>query len=189
MDKISRFTFTFLATLAFVNFSFPVSAQEDTVEIEEVIVEATRRAESIQDIALSVQALSDEDLADAQIADVSDLTEYIPGFNFYNGLSSGVVFSIRGSAPQAIGANSVDSVQAAINGHTVLTADFGEMGFLDLERLEILAGPQGTLYGRNVVGGLVNAITARPTGDNSGFARMEYGNFASSRLQTAVNLP
>lgn len=189
MDKFSRFTFTFLATLAFVNFSFPVSAQEDTVEIEEVIVEATRRAESIQDIALSVQALSDEDLADAQIADVSDLTEYIPGFNFYNGLSSGVVFSIRGSAPQAIGANSVDSVQAAINGHTVLTADFGEMGFLDLERLEILAGPQGTLYGRNVVGGLVNAITARPTGDNSGFARMEYGNFASSRLQTAVNLP
>ena len=109
MDKFSRFTFTFLATLAFVNFSFPVSAQEDTVEIEEVIVEATRRAESIQDIALSVQALSDEDLADAQIADVSDLTEYIPGFNFYNGLSSGVVFSIRGSAPQAIGANSVDS--------------------------------------------------------------------------------
>ena len=56
MDKFSRFTFTFLATLAFVNFSFPVSAQEDTVEIEEVIVEATRRAESIQDIALSVQA-------------------------------------------------------------------------------------------------------------------------------------
>ena len=63
------------------------------------------------------------------------------------------------------------------------------MGFLDAERMEILSGPQGTLYGRNVTGGLINLISARPTGDTSGYANMQYGNLGQTRISSAFNVP
>ena len=81
------------------------------------------------------------------------------------------------------------SVQTAINGHLSPSA-FSDIGFLDAERIEILSGPQGTLHtGRNVTGGLINPVSARPTGDTSGYAKMDYGTLGQTRISTAVNMP
>tara|TARA_S200000501_G_scaffold121304_1_gene114130 strand:+ start:851 stop:3796 length:2946 start_codon:yes stop_codon:yes gene_type:complete len=186
MDNLKRIAFAFLATALFSSFN-DISAQ--SVEVEEVVVTATRREESLQDVALSAQALTSEDLDVQQVTELYDLGDLTPGLSFAPTIGTGFFVGIRGSATEAIGATSIGSVQTAINGHVVNTSFFGNMGFLDPERVEILAGPQGTLYGRNVTGGLLNVITARPTGDTSGYAKMQYGNYGQSRLSSAINFP
>ncbi len=118
-----------------------------------------------------------------------DLGELTPGLTFAPTIGAGYFIGIRGSATEAIGASSVSSVQTAINGHTLSPSAFSDIGFLDAERIEILSGPQGTLYGRNVTGGLINLITARPTGDTTGYAKMDYGTLGQTRISTAVNMP
>ena len=186
MDYFNRIALALLASAIYVSFN-DVTAQE--VEVEEVVVTATRREESLQDVALSAQALTNEDLEAQQVTEMYDLGDLQPGITFAPTIGTGYFVGIRGSAVEAIGANSIGSVQTAINGHVVNTTIFGNLGFLDAERIEILAGPQGTLYGRNVTGGLLNVITARPTGDSSGYAKMQYGNLGQTRLSSAFNLP
>ena len=186
MDNLKRIAFAFLATAIYTSFN-DVSAQE--VEVEEVVVTATRREESLQDVALSAQALTSSDLEVQQVTEMYDLGDLTPGIAFAPTIGTGYFVGIRGTATEAIGANSIGSVQTAINGHVVNTTIFGNLGFLDADRIEILAGPQGTLYGRNVTGGLLNVITARPTGDTSGYARMKYGNLGQTRISSAVNIP
>ena len=186
MDNFKRIAFAFLASAVFISFN-DVSAQE--VEVEEVVVTATRREESLQDVALSAQALTSSDLEAQQVTEMYDLGDLTPGIAFAPTIGTGYFVGIRGTATEAIGANSIGSVQTAINGHVVNTTIFGNLGFLDADRIEILAGPQGTLYGRNVTGGLLNVITARPTGDTSGYARIKYGNLGQTRLSSAVNIP
>ncbi len=186
MDYIKRMAFALLASATFIGFN-DVTAQE--VEVEEVVVTATRREESLQDVALSAQALTSEDLDVQQVTELYDLGDLTPGLSFAPTIGTGFFVGIRGSATEAIGATSIGSVQTAINGHVVNTSFFGNLGFLDAERIEILAGPQGTLYGRNVTGGLLNVISARPTGDTSGYAKMQYGNLGQTRLSSAVNIP
>ena len=186
MDNFKRIAFAFLATAIFTSFN-DVTAQE--VEVEEVVVTATRREESLQDVALSAQALTSEDLEAQQVTEMYDLGELTPGITFSPAIGSGYFISIRGSATEAIGASSVGSVQTAVNGHVINSGAFSDMGFLDAARIEILSGPQGTLYGRNVTGGLINVISARPTGETSGYAKMQYGNLGQTRLSSAVNLP
>ena len=186
MDNFKRIVFAFLATAVFTSFN-DATAQE--VEVEEVVVTATRREESLQDVALSAQALTSEDLEAQQVTEMYDLGELTPGLTFAPTIGAGYFIGIRGSATEAIGASSVSSVQTAINGHTLSPSAFSDIGFLDAERIEILSGPQGTLYGRNVTGGLINLITARPTGDTSGYAKMDYGTLGQTRISTAVNMP
>ena len=186
MDNFKRIAFAFLATAIFTSFN-DVTAQE--VEVEEVVVTATRREESLQDVALSAQALTSEDLEAQQITELYDLGELTPGVTFSPAIGSGYFIGIRGSATEAIGASSVGSVQTAVNGHVINSSAFADMGFLDAERMEILSGPQGTLYGRNVTGGLINLISARPTGDTSGYANMQYGNLGQTRISSAINVP
>ena len=186
MDNFKRIAFAFLATAVFTSFN-DATAQE--VEVEEVVVTATRREESLQDVALSVQALTSSDLEAQQVTEMYDLGELTPGITFSPSIGAGYFIGIRGSATEAIGASSVSSVQTAINGHTLSASAFSDIGFLDAERIEILSGPQGTLYGRNVTGGLINLISARPTGDNSGYANMDYGNLGQTRIRSALNIP
>ena len=186
MDYFKRIAFAFLATALFTSFN-NVTAQE--VEVEEVVVTATRREESLQDVALSAQALTSEDLEAQQVTELYDLGELTPGVTFSPAIGSGYFIGIRGSATEAIGASSVGSVQTAVNGHVINSSAFADMGFLDAERMEILSGPQGTLYGRNVTGGLINLISARPTGDTSGYANMQYGNLGQTRISSAINVP
>ena len=184
MKIMSNLFFSFLAGFTVFG-SFNLSAQE----VEEVVVTATRREESIQDLALSVTAFGADDLTAAQITENSDLASYMPGFSYANAIGSGSGAGIRGTAGAAIGAGTTNSVQTAVNGHAVNGSAFGEIGFLDVDRVEVLAGPQGTLYGRNAVAGLINLVSARPTAEAGGYANFEMGNYGSERMSTAINLP
>ena len=112
MDVL-EIAFAFLATALFTNFN-DVSAQE--VEVEEVVVTATRREESLQDVALSAQALTSSDLEAQQVTEMYDLGDLTPGIAFAPTIGTGYFVGIRGTATEAIGANSIGSVQTAING-------------------------------------------------------------------------
>ena len=184
MKILSKLLLSFV--ISFTAFgSFNLSAQE----VEEVVVTATRREESVQNLALSVQAFDVGALAESQITELADLSDYMPGFSYAHGIGSGSGAGIRGTAGAAIGAGTTASVQMAINGHGINGSAFGEIGFLDVQQVEVLAGPQGTLFGRNAVGGLVNLVTARPTAEAGGYANFELGNYGSERVSTAMNLP
>jgi outer membrane receptor protein involved in Fe transport len=184
MKILSKLLLSFV--ISFTAFgSFNLSAQE----VEEVVVTATRREESIQDVALSIQAFSADGLKDAQITESADLADYMPGFSYANGIGSGSATGVRGIVGAAVGAGTTASVQMSINGHGLNASAFGDLGFLDVERVEVLAGPQGTLFGRNAVAGVVNLVTARPTEEAGGYANFEMGNYGTERISTAVNIP
>ena len=155
--------------------------------IEEVTVTATRKVESLQDIPLSVQALDAEALESQHIESGRDLAIAIPGFSFTSGTGSGSVSRMRGLVMPAVTAASVDANQTMINGHTLENTTFGEMGFFDAERIEILNGPQGTLYGRNAVTGIINLITKRPGAGN--YLNMSAGENGYGLIKTAFDFP
>ena len=178
----NRLFFTSLLTLSF---SFSSFAQE----VEEVVVTATKKEESTQDLALSVEAFTSEMLDIEQIYDFSDLAEVVPGLETGKTIGNGSAFSLRGIGSFGIGAAVVSSIVLNINGHSVNTSQFVDLGLIDLERIEILKGPQGTINGRNSVQGVVNVITARPSSELGGFVKVEMGNYNRQNLQTAINIP
>ena len=175
----------FFISLITFSFSFSSFAQE----VEEVVVTATKKEESTQDIAISVEAFTSDMLAAEQIYDLSDLTEVVPGFGFGKGIGSGSAFSMRGIGSYGIGAAVVSSLVTNMNGHSVGTGQFVDLGFMDIERVEVLKGPQGTLNGRNSVQGVINLITKRPTSELGGYVDVEGGNFGRSLIKGAINIP
>ena len=165
--------------------SFAVTAQE----IEEVVVTATKKEESVQDLALSIEAVSAESLDLNQVYDVSDLAEITPGLETSKAIGSGSQWTIRGMNSYGIGAGVIASVVTAVNGHSVNDSVVADTGFFDLERVEVLKGPQGTLYGRNAANGVINLITARPTNEFGGNYSIEMGNYGRIKTEAVVNLP
>ena len=121
----NRILFTSLIALSF---SFSSFAQE----VEEVVVTATKKEESTQDIAISVEAFTSDMLDSEQIYDLSDLTEVVPGFGFGKGIGSGSAFSMRGIGSYGIGAAVVSSLVTNMNGHSVGTGQFVDLGLIIL---------------------------------------------------------
>ena len=156
-------------------------------EIEEVVVTSTKKAASIQDLALSVQALTTDDLVEAQITETEDMVELIPGIIQSPGVGSGTNMGIRGMISTTVGANSTAAVQAHINGMQINQSVFTTIGFFDVSQIDILAGPQGTLFGRNATGGVINAITTPAEHNFEGSMRFELGEDGQQRVGYAQN--
>ena len=184
---MSKFSLLLKNTLLFniVFFSFAITAQE----IEEVVVTATKKEESLQDVAISVQAFTQEDIADQLIYDMGDIAEQVPGLGVGKSVGSGSAYTIRGIGSFGVGAANVSSVVTASNGHSVNDSVFNDIGMFDLERIEVLKGPQGTLNGRNATTGVINFVTARPTNEVGGSVDVTLGNYNQQRINAVVNLP
>ncbi|MGR9091044.1 MAG: TonB-dependent receptor plug domain-containing protein, partial [Gammaproteobacteria bacterium] len=171
-----RFTATALA----LSLALPVSAQL----LEEVVVTAQKREESIQDVGIAITAFTGEQLDAFGFTASTQITAMTPGV-FISGNNGGTTqqFSIRGStqndfADIAEGPNAVyiDEAYMAM-GQSQLFAAF------DTERVEILKGPQGTLFGRNATGGLVHYITRKPTAEREAYIDVTYGRFDTVRTE------
>ena len=172
-----------LFLLPIVFLSFAVTSQE----VEEVVVTATKKAESTQDLALSIEAFNAESLDVNQVYDVSDLAEITPGLETSKAIGSGSGWTIRGMGSFGIGAGVIASVVTAVNGHSVNDSVVADTGFFDLERVEVLKGPQGTLFGRNAANGVINLVTARPSSEFEGELSIERGNFGKNTTKAVVN--
>ena len=159
--------------------------------IEEVIVTAQRTEQSLQSVPIAVSAFTAEALEERQIEVSSDLQLQVPGITFSaSTFSGGGGFSIRGITNFATAASADAGVEIHMNGMPLGTTSANEVGFLDMERIEVLRGPQGTLFGRNSTGGVINLITARPDLDAfSGTTKLQYASDGEKLVNVMLNVP
>lgn len=157
----------------------------DARTLEEVIVTARKVRENVQDIPLSVQVLSGDLLDELDLSVLFDLQYEVPGLVVSSLGLNGANFALRGVADQG----GADSVAVHLNGVYLDSSKLALARLFDLERVEILKGPQGTLYGRNSTGGTLNFITRAPDENLGGEVEGVYGSFDTVRLQGHVNAP
>lgn len=155
-----------------------------------VLVESQRTEEYIQDVPIAVTALNAELLELKQVDQFSDLQFNAPNVNYTKTFFSGSNFQIRGIGSTLTAASADSGVAAHINDVYIQSPRLFETEYYDLERVEVLRGPQGTLFGRNATGGALNMITAKPILEEvAGAASFEYGNYNSQRAEGMFNLP
>lgn len=161
----------------------------DYVGLEDIVVTAQRRSENLQKAAIAVSAVSGETLTEQSITQATDLTRLVPALQIAPASSFTQIY-LRGIGTFGANAFAEQGVSFNLDG-IYLSRPAAPAGlFYDLERLEVLKGPQGTLYGRNATGGAVNVITAKPRlGETSGNLTAEYGNYNAFKSSGAVNLP
>lgn len=168
---------------------FAQSVGQDATVVEDVIVTAQKRAESIQDVPIAVSAFSAETLDAMKIEGGSELLRAIPNVAFSKANFSMYNFSIRGIGTKAVSASSDPAVAVSFNNTPLIRNRLFEQEYLDVNRVEVLRGPQGTLYGRNATGGVVNMIPNLPGPDFDAMLKAEAGNFGSMRGQMMINIP
>ncbi|MGC4029888.1 MAG: TonB-dependent receptor [Steroidobacteraceae bacterium] len=175
------------AVLCAASISGIAMAQESIPVIEEVIVTAQRSAESIQKVSQSITAISGSDLEQLGVRNAADLAGVVPGVNIKQGGTPAVF--IRGVGTSNSSVTGDQGVALHIDGIPQSRATAFSAGLFDLERVEVLKGPQGTLYGRGSIGGSINVITAAPKADFEAAGSAEFGNYGLFRSQGMINVP
>jgi iron complex outermembrane recepter protein len=177
------------ATPAFAQTTAPA---EEAINdgLGDIIITAQRQSESLQSVPIAVSAFSGEALEKQQIENASDLQLTLPNVTFSKGNFTASSFTIRGIGDLCVGVSCDSATAVHVNGTPLLATRLFETEYFDLERIEVLRGPQGTLFGRNATSGVVNFVTAKP--DLSGFhasGEAEYGNFNALKVKGMVNAP
>ena len=162
---------------------------QDATTVGDIIVTAQKREQSIQDVPIAVTALSAENLDAMKIEGGSELMRAIPNVSFSKGNFSMYNFSIRGVGTKAVSASSDPAVAVSFNNTPLTRNRLFEQEYMDVNRVEVLRGPQGTLYGRNATGGVVNMIPNLPGPDFEAMMKAEAGNYSTMRGQMMVNIP
>jgi iron complex outermembrane receptor protein len=159
-------------------------------QIEEVVVTAQKRAEDIQTVPISITAYSAQDLAQRQIYQVKDLQFSTPSVTYSKGNFTSSDFSIRGIGQSVVSGDEEAGVATDVNDVYLLSPLLAEQTFYDLQRVEILRGPQSTLYGRGATGGVVNLIT-EPADLTSAYGDIyaSWGNYNATEVRGDVNAP
>ena len=168
-----------------------ISAQDSQPVFEEVLVTAEKRSESLQDLSQAITVLTGEDLDTRQVTSFVDLSAIAPGVNIAKNEGFKTVITIRGVGNEA-NQNAIanPSVSYHLDGIYVASPFALQTDFLDLERIEVLRGPQGTLFGQNSTGGAINVITTAPSMDSSfGKADLTLGDYGLVKARAAYNLP
>lgn len=154
-------------------------------QLDEVTVSAQKRDERQQDLPLSISALSDKQIRDYKIWDVKDITAIVPNLYASNPGDNRNVTSVRG-----IATTSYDpAIAVYIDGVNQFGLDTYISQLQDVERIEVLRGPQGTLYGRNAMGGVINIITKQPGNTTTGFAELGISNYNQQRVNAGIKTP
>ncbi len=183
---------TLLAGVCASAFAVPAYAQdaeEDTASTE-IIVTAQRSNQRLQDVPVAVSAFNTEALEKQQIKNTSDLQLSLPNVTFTKTNFTGSSFTIRGIGDLCVGTTCDQATAIHMNDAPLFGTRLFEGEFYDLGQIEVLRGPQGTLFGRNATSGVINIRSARPdlTGVSAN-AELEYGNYNHVKAKGMVNLP
>ena len=178
-------------SLSLLLLAYPAQSQESSASlIEEIIVTSQRTEESLQDVPIAVTALTSSMLEDMQIESGSDLQLVTPSLSFQGSDATGGSFNIRGITNLAVSPTAESGVEIHVNDMPVGATTMQDGDFLDMERIEVLRGPQGTLFGKNSVGGVINLITAKPQfGEAFGSATVDVGSYDLLKTKLMLNIP
>jgi outer membrane receptor protein involved in Fe transport len=143
----------------------------------------------VQSIPIAITALSQEQLTATQTAGGPDLVKNVPNLTFTKTNFTGYSIQIRGIGTQAISVSTDPAVAVSFNDVPFLRNHFFEQEFFDVSQVEVLRGPQGTLYGRNATSGVVNLISAKPSDHWEAMASVDVGNYNNRRLEGMLNVP
>jgi iron complex outermembrane recepter protein len=171
--------------------AFAQETKSDEFTLEEITVTAEKRVENLQKVSMSISTIKGEDFAVQGATTITDILKDIPNVSTSAmGTSGGSTINIRGlgmDLPPGMGESSVSMNFDGANSSRTETSLFG---YFDVDRIEVLRGPQGTLYGRNSTGGVVNVVSTKPTTDKvKGYAALEFGDYNKKKVEAAVNLP
>ena len=167
------------------------SIVNNSFSIEEIIVTAEKRSESLQDVSKSVTALSSDELETKNIIDFVGLSAITPGLTVAKNEGYKTVISIRGVGDETNqNAIAAPSVALHMDGIFVASKFSLRTDFIDIERVEVLRGPQGTLFGQNSTGGTINVISKLPSSDGfEGKADLTVGNYGLVKSRGSFNFP
>lgn len=153
--------------------------------IEEITVTAQRREQTLQEVTTAVTVVDSDRLQQGQINNLEDMMNIVPNVYIGNDFNMAKVF-IRGIGANTSTTGSETGVAVHLDGSVIARAEGQLTSLFDLERVEVVRGPQGTLYGRNAVGGSINLISAKPTEEFEGYARVSVGDYELFGIEGAV---
>ncbi|MGH6631722.1 MAG: TonB-dependent receptor plug domain-containing protein, partial [Sphingopyxis sp.] len=165
-------------------------APADAVAAEgDIIVTAQRRAESMNDVGMAIQAVDGATLENLRVTDMRDLTTVAPSFTVSQSYQGVPTYTLRGIGFNTINLSSTSTVGTYVDEVAYAYPIMNTGPVMDLERVEVLKGPQGTLYGRNTTAGLINFITAKPTDSFEGSIKADLGNYQTYNIGGHISGP
>ena len=188
MDYIF-FNKKFLLFISLLVFGPSLLAQDNV--IEEVFVTAEKRSESLQDISQAVTAISDQDIESKNIESMVDLSAIVPGVTVAKNEGYKTVISIRGVGNETNqNAIAAPSVAFHMDGIFIASPFALQTDFIDVDRIEVIRGPQGTLFGQNSTGGAINVISKKPSMEEYlGKSDITFGNYGLTKFRSSNNIP
>ena len=180
-----------LAAILATGFVTPVAAKQGAAPLEEFVVTARKREEGIQDVPIAITAITGEELQQANISDMTRLAAIVPNFHHAEAVPSSDQFIIRGLGTTGVNIGFEQAVGMVFNGFFLGNSRFGRTAFLDVQRVEVLKGPQGALIGKNNSVGAVSIVSRRPGDELEGYLLGSYETEAGEGygLEGAVSIP
>jgi iron complex outermembrane receptor protein len=166
-----------------------VNAQQ-TRELEKIVVTATKREQGLQEISVSVSVIDRKTVENAQMDNGTDIARLAPNVNVsYFGLPDQPKYSLRGAATTDFALNTSSATGTIVDEVNLAASYFGGPLLFDIERIEALRGPQGTLFGKNTTGGALHFITRKPSFDTGGYVKASVGDYGYKHVDGAVEAP
>jgi iron complex outermembrane receptor protein len=182
-NRISKAVLIPLGVAILATSSAPAFAQ-----LEEIVVTARRRAESLQDVPISVQAISGEQIAEQGLIDLASLAPYTPNFNIVQSPGASDLIFMRGVGTYGSGVHFEPSVGQVFNGYFSTRSRLSRTALIDVAQVEVLRGPQGAIIGKNTSLGALNITSNRPTDEFEGAFNIAYNSEASKGVETQAIL-
>jgi len=192
LDKkyLSKVSTAVLVGLMATSHSFAAEQEESEKEnkgLEIIQVTAQKRTESVQEVPIAISAFSDEDIGKIGANNINDLGLLTPGLETNNATATQTSFNIRGITTNDFGIGLDAAVAVYIDGVYVGRRGTSNLNFNDIDRVEILKGPQGTLFGRNASAGAIHIITKDATNDNEGAVKFTLGSHQKRKVDLSTN--
>lgn len=167
----------------------PAGAEAQQTGIADIVVTAERRESSVQDTPIAISAFGGDTIAAQGITTVEGLAQIAPSLQIYSEQINNEEYIIRGIGKSNEDLTTDSGVAVNINDAYIAQSGEANAALFDIERVEVLRGPQGTLYGKNAVGGVVNIITRKPTDELDGYVTAELGGLGRRQFEAAVSAP
>ena len=171
--------------------ALPTAAAQEQASLEEIVVTARKREENLQSTPMSITALTSQDLARRDISNINRIDEVTPNLVFHtvspsSGQNNSVMVFIRGVGQLDFTGTTEPGVGIYVDGVYYARSISSAIEFLDIERVEVLRGPQGTVFGRNTIGGAINVVTKQPADEFGGYVELVVGT--DSRTDATLNV-